>query len=44
MRALLTYAILVGDSPPRLSEPDRIEAMVDLFIKSNLLAQYPSPR
>jgi TetR/AcrR family transcriptional regulator, mexJK operon transcriptional repressor len=38
MGALLTYAILdgllVGDGPPRPPEPDQIEAIVDLFIKT----------
>ncbi len=36
--ALLTYAILdgllVGDGPPRPPTPERIEGVVDLFMKT----------
>ena len=36
--ALLTYAIydglLIGDGPPRPPEPERIEEVVDLFMKA----------
>ncbi len=36
--ALLTYAIydglLIGDGPPRPPEPERIEGVVDLFMKA----------
>ena len=38
MGALLTYAILdgllVGDGPPRPPEPERIEEVVDLYMKA----------